>query len=145
MPLPLFRIKKVKIVTLADYLSKIRDQLNLDIKTVSLLTQIKQKYIENLEAGNYKDLPAEVYIKGFLKSLARLYNLEEQVLIEQFEKEQGFADKPAVPLQKEADKKRFSFTPRTILIGTTVLVALAAMFYIFVQVRSVLAKSRLLI
>ena len=87
----LFKSKIVKIDTLGDYLKKIREKLNMDIKTVSILAQIKPIYLENLEAGAFDKLPADVYIRGFLKNLSQLYHIEEQALIEQFEKEHGFA------------------------------------------------------
>src|SRR5258708_33484477 len=85
----LFKIKQVKIDTLGEYLLHVREQLNLVIKTVSILAQIKPKYLELLEAGPYQQLPADVYILGFLKSLANIYHIEEQMLIDQYEQEQG--------------------------------------------------------
>src|SRR3954465_2973918 len=91
MSQPLFKTKNVKIDTLADYLKQIRQKLNLDINTVSLLTQIKPVYLEYLEVGSYDKLPADVYIRGFLKNLSQIYRIDEKTLIEQFEKEHGFA------------------------------------------------------
>lgn len=137
----LFKSKPVKITTLAEYLKQIRTQLNLDIKTVSLLAQIKQIYLENLEAGNFKALPAEVYIRGFLKSLAAIYTVSEKQLIEQFEKEYGFEVK-GVPIE---DKKelRIKFTPKTIILIISIVLVLGALGYIGSQLRSVLAPPYL--
>ena len=73
MSTTLFKTKAVKIDTLGEYLAQIRNQLNLDLKTVSLLTQIKPSYIEHLEIGEYHSLPADVYIRGFLKNFSTLY------------------------------------------------------------------------
>ncbi len=139
MPKPLFQTKTVKIDTLGEYLAQIREQLNLDIKTVSMLTQIKPSYIEKLEAGSYETLPADVYIRGFLKSLAQFYRIKEQILIDQYEKERGF-EAPKKIIKKSW---QFSFTPRNIVIGVSLVVALGAFAYVGNQIRSVLAPPSL--
>jgi hypothetical protein len=141
MPTPaLFKTKEVKIDTLGEYLSQVRAQLNLDIKTVSILTQIKSSYLEKLEAADYASLPADVYIRGFLKSLAVFYHLKEQVLIDQYEKERGV--EALAPMIK-TEQSKISLTPRKLIVGFSVLIALAAVIYIFIQIRSVLAPPYL--
>lgn len=131
----LFKTKAVKIDTLGDYLAQIRSQLNLDIKTVSTLTQIKPTYLQQLESGEYSALPADVYIRGFLKSLAKFYRLKEQVLIDQYEKER-IVESAVRPIQM---KSKFFLNPKTIIIGASLIVALVAFGYIVTQIRSVLA------
>ena len=133
----LFKTKQVKIDTLGEYLALVRNKLNMDIKTVSLLTQIKPIYLENLEAGNYKQLPAEVYVRGFLKSLSNLYHIEEQVLIEQYEKEHGFEPKETVTATKRSS--RVNINPRTAIILLTTVLVLLLSGYVGAQVKSILA------
>jgi cytoskeleton protein RodZ len=133
---PLFKTKQVKIDTLGEYLQQIRKQLNLDIKTVSILAQIKPSYLELLEAGAFHQLPADVYIRGFLKSLADFYHIQEQVLIDQYEKERGF--EPTSPVLQSRKENWLSLTPRTIILGFSLLVALVAIIYIGLEIRSVL-------
>lgn len=138
----LFKIKAVKIDTLGEYLAQVRAQLNLDLKTVSLLTQIKPSYIEYLESGKFEALPVDVYIRGFLKSLANLYRIKEQILIDQYEKERGFE-----VVQHVAKKRKFklSLTPRTMILGVSLLVALIALGYIVNEIGSVLAPPYLIL
>jgi cytoskeletal protein RodZ len=138
---PLFKTKPIKIDTLGEYLQQVRKQLNLDIRTVSILAQIKPVYIEGLEAGAYTKLPADVYIRGFLKSLADFYRIKEQILIDQYEKERGFETAPTVINKQLAP--RLSLTPRTIIIGSSFLVALIAVVYVGLEVRSVLVPPYL--
>jgi cytoskeletal protein RodZ len=141
MPEALFKSKNVKIDTLGDYLKKIRAKLNMDIKTVSLLTQIKPGYLESLETGAYDKLPADVYIRGFLKNLSSLYHLDEQVLVEQFEKEHGFAE--AHTKRAALNMPQVKFTPKTIILGISLFVFLAALVYVVSEIRSVLAPPKL--
>lgn len=133
----LFKTKQIKIETLGGYLQQVRDQLNFDLKTVSILTQIKPQYLESLESGKWDDLPSDVYIRGFVKSLARVYNLPEDALIEQYEKEHGFTPK-ARPRQIHT-KTKISFTPRTIIVLVSLGIGLLAAGYVANQIRSVLA------
>jgi hypothetical protein len=135
-PDPLFVTKAIKIDTLGDYLLKIREQLNFDIKTISILTQIKPKYLESLEKGKWDDLPSDVYIRGFIKSLARVYNLEEQTLIEQYEKEHGFTPKARPKIET---KTKLNFTPKTIIVLVSLFLGVLAVGYVANQIRSVLA------
>lgn len=133
----LFKKKEVKIDTLGEYLTSVRKQLNLDIKTVSLLAQIKPGFLEDLESGNYKDLPGDVYIRGFLKSLAEFYRIKEKVLIDQYDKERGFPIEASIRVK--IIKRKIVFTPKTVVIGLSVILLLAAVTYVGSQIRSVLA------
>lgn len=144
MPEALFKTKAVKIDTLGEYLASVRNQLNLDIKTVSLMTQIKPSYLELLEAGDYQSLPADVYVRGFLKSLAVNYRIKESVLVDQYEKEIGIG---IIPMTKPevSKEQKFSLTPRKIVIGTSILLALLAIVYVGKQIRSVLAPPYLVV
>jgi hypothetical protein len=133
----LFKTKQIKIETLGGYLRQIRDQLNFDLKTVSILTQIKPQYLESLESGKWEELPSDVYIRGFVKSLAHVYNLPEDALIEQYEKEHGFT--PNARPQRVQTKRKINFTPRTIIVLVSLGVGLLAAGYVANQIRSVLA------
>lgn len=138
----LFKTKPVHIDTLGDFLASYRKKLNLDVKTVSMLTQIKPTYIENLEAGNYILLPAEVYIKGFLKQLAEVYHLPEDALVEQFQKEHGFKDlRPQPP--KLGNRLNLKINPKSLVATATIVLALLAFSYVVSQIRSVLAPPML--
>ncbi len=139
----LFKSKPIKIDTLGDYLKQIREKLNLDIKTVSLLTQIKPGFLENLEAGKYDKLPADVYIRGFIKNLSQVYRIEEKVLVEQFEKEHGFSSEYAS--RAKLYPRQLLLTPRTIFVIATIIIFLGAFGYVASQISSVLTPPKLVI
>jgi hypothetical protein len=133
-----FASRSIPLDTLGNYLYKVREQLGLDIKTVSILTQIKQNYLESLEKGDWDALPSDVYIRGFVKTLARVYNLDEQALVEQYEKEHGFTPKTR-PVTPTKTKTNLNFTPKTIIVLVSLLLGLFAIGYVANQIRSVLA------
>jgi cytoskeleton protein RodZ len=141
MAVPIFKTKEVKIDTLGEYLVSVRKQLNLEVKTVSLLTQIRLSYLEALESGDFEKMPAEVYVRGFLKSLADFYHIKEKVLIDQYEKERGFeSDKP---VKAKPINIQWSLTPKTIIFGISGVIGLFAIIYVGFQIRSVLASPLL--
>lgn len=141
MPAPLFKTKQIKIQTLGEYLAECRVKLNLDLKTLSMLTQIKPEYLENMENSRWDRLPSEVYIKGFLRRLAEFYHFSENLLLKQYDKERSFELKEP----KTARQKRLSLTltPKTLILATGILVVLAAVSYVFFQIRSVTAAPLL--
>lgn len=139
---PLFKTKPVHIETLGDFLAASRKKLNLDTKTVSLLTQIKPAYLDSLEAGSWTKLPSEVYVKGFLKQLASVYGLIENDLVVQFEKERGY-EPPAAPQRVGWLKPQININPRTMVVTAGCILVLLTVGYIASQIRSVLAPPLL--
>jgi len=85
----LFETKKIQIETLSEYLAEVRKNLNLTLKEVSDKTGIKPQFLQSLESGDFKVLPADVYVLGFLRQLAQLYSVEAESLINQYKKEKG--------------------------------------------------------
>jgi cytoskeletal protein RodZ len=139
----LFKTKQVKIDTLGKYLREVREKLNLDIKTVSMLTQIKPVYLEHLEANEYDKLPADVYIRGFIKNLSQLYRVDEQALVEQFEKEHGFTN--AHERRAILHPQKVWLTPRMLILIISGILFLGAFIYIATQISSVLTPPKLTI
>jgi flagellar biosynthesis protein FlhG len=63
-------------------LKKIRERMDIDLKTISTETKINTKILEWIEEEALEKLPASVYLKGFLKAYAQALNLEPQKMIE---------------------------------------------------------------
>lgn len=143
MPQSLFKSKAIQIETLSDFLKKQRQQLNLDIKTLGLITQIKPEYLEALEIGEMDKLPAPVYIKGFLKTLSLVYHLPDNFLVESYEKEYELL--LPVPKQSKKSQSQFTFNPKNFIISISALSAMLATAYVFGQVRSVIAPPKLVL
>lgn len=58
------------------FLKTIRERRSLSIEDVSRITKIPLRFLKAIEAENQKDLPAKVYVQGFIKNLAVLYKLD---------------------------------------------------------------------
>ncbi len=135
-----FQTKPIKTRTLGEYLCSLREHLGLSIAEISKIAKIPPKYISNLEQGEYTELPATVYIKGFLKTLSEFYHVEHRGLLDLFDQEKKLSDQlDTTPDDAKSRTKipRFVFSPRTLAISGAALLGLASIGYLYFQLSSV--------
>ena len=65
-------------------LKQIRERMGVDLKTVSAETKISLKMLQWIEEENAEQLPALVYLKGFLKGYAQCLGLDPKKVIEDY-------------------------------------------------------------
>src|SRR5690606_40438881 len=69
---------------LAAWLRAGRDRRNLTIEDVAKITKIQPRILEKLESGSFDGLPAEVFVKGFVRSFAKCVGLDESEAIDRY-------------------------------------------------------------
>jgi flagellar biosynthesis protein FlhG len=74
-------------------LKQIREKMGVDLKTISMETRISLKILEGIEEENVGQLPAQVYLKGFLKGYAQCLGLDPKKVIEDYLNSLGPAKK----------------------------------------------------
>ena len=137
-----FERKKIQIDTLGEYLSEIRQRLNLSIKEVSVTTGISEKFIESLEKGDFCKLPADVYAMGFLKQLSLTYHISLGQLIEQYKKEKSIykhlqkAENSVAQSKASKVFSRIVITPKILSLSGGLFFIGITIFYIVWQVVS---------
>ena len=65
-------------------LKSARLESGLSLEQVESVTQIRGKYLEALEAGDFGHLPQQVYVLAYLRKLCRLYGIsakDEEILV----------------------------------------------------------------
>jgi hypothetical protein len=67
-----------------DLLRQIREARGLSLDQMANTTKIAIYYIRNLEFEEYEDLPAKVYVKGYLKQIAKLLKLDAEPLVKSY-------------------------------------------------------------
>jgi cytoskeleton protein RodZ len=84
-------------------LAQARKEQNLTIKQVASKIHIRQRYLIDIEEGLLSDLPGRVYILGFIRTYARLLNLDGEELIRRVsmiphlsQKDQGHLPSPVL-------------------------------------------------
>ncbi|MEK9151468.1 MAG: RodZ domain-containing protein [Patescibacteria group bacterium] len=146
-----FTRKKVESLTLGEKLKKLRSDFRMSLSEISKATRIQVKYLEYLENGQYEKLPADVYVRGFLRSYARYLNIDESALIKLYERERNIQ----ANLGREVSKKTFNvknlnvsslvITPRSVAIVMICLLVGGAFFYLYREFRSFAGVPRLVI
>src|ERR1044071_4421039 len=64
-------------MSLALWLRAGRTHRGMSLDDVARITKIQPRILERLEAGNLDGLPAEVFVRGFVRSFARCVGLDE--------------------------------------------------------------------
>ncbi|HAU30775.1 MAG TPA: hypothetical protein DCW46_00460 [Desulfotomaculum sp.] len=77
----------VGLLEIGETLRKTREARGLSLEDVAQLTKINLRYIKAIENDSFDALPGGVYTRGFLRSYARLLDLDHRELLSEFEKQ----------------------------------------------------------
>ena len=79
--------------TVPEQLRHGREALKLDVHQVAEATKLKTDQVRALEQGNYDYFSAPVYVRGSLRTYARLLKLDSVKLAEQLDEEMASSEK----------------------------------------------------
>ena len=71
-------------VSLASWLRAGRTQRGMTLEDVSRVTKIQLRLLERLESGRPEGLPAEVFVRGFVRSFAKCVGLDEDEALRRY-------------------------------------------------------------
>lgn len=146
-----FTRKNVRTKTLGEKLRSIRNERRISLGEVSRSTRIQMKYLESLEAGEYEKLPADVYVKGFLRGYAEFFGIDEKNLIRLYEKEKGIKINLERPNEDKIAKREtinispFLITPKVISATLGLLLLFGGFFYLYEEFGSFTNVPKLII
>lgn len=88
--------------TFCGHLVGAREKSGKSLDEIASVTRIPMRSLERIEAGEFEKLPADVFVRGFLRSYARCVDLDEEDTLRRYA-ECGMASAPvAAPLAGEA-------------------------------------------
>ena len=108
---------------LGDLLRETREAQGLSLEQVEQTTKIRYKLLNALEQEAYEELPAPVFVKGFLRNYALLLELDVHQVLQLYHEAVGDADAPyelhalREPLEREPSRA-------PVVLGILSLVAL---------------------
>jgi cytoskeletal protein RodZ len=146
-----FTKKNVRTLTLGEKLRNLRSERRISLNDVSRNTKIQLKYLEYLEEGNYKKLPVDVYVKGFLRSYGEFLGVDEKILIRLYEKEKGIKINLEKANGDNSEKKEainmapFLITPKIITIVIGLLITSGLFFYLYTELGNFANTPKLII
>lgn len=65
-------------------LRKVRESQGIDLAEISTSTKITAAHLTALEEERYDELPAEVYVRGFVQQLARQLKLDPAQVVKTY-------------------------------------------------------------
>ena len=115
---------------LGQLLREARERKGVSLEQVEEATRIRQKFLQALEEGNFGALPAETYVKGFLRTYATYLELDPEELMALYEgrEDEGKAALPQSSFFQPMDISIAAppwLTP-DLVIGALLIVALLA-------------------
>jgi cytoskeletal protein RodZ len=81
-------------------LRRARERCGKTIEEIAAVTRISASHIRNIEIDNYRALPAEVFIRGFLRNCAKEIDLDPEDLVEQYRLHVGSEPVPVHPVDE---------------------------------------------
>jgi len=134
--------------TLSQRLKKARESSGFSLKKFAEISKIQLGYLEQLEEGRYKKLPAFVYIRGFLKKYCQILNLPPDEILGQIQNEfKAISSKNEKEILKlpSLSSPKIIITPKRIRWAVIAIIFLAILSYLVYQLDYLIAPPRLVL
>lgn len=148
-----FKTKEIKgTKTVAQRLKSARKKLEFNLEDAEKTTNIRLKYLEAFENGNFAVFPSEVYALGFLRRYCDFLNLNVEAIATQYKIERNAANslipeqkKDSFSPQSSAPRFDISITPKTLAIIAVTIIVASLLVYIWWSVQKFSAPPKLII
>ncbi len=115
--------------TVGAELAEARQLQGLDLHTIAEELRIRYDYLEALEEGRVDDLPAPVYVVGFLRNYAGYLDLEVEDCVSRFKAEvSNFGAKPKLAFPSPAEDGRLPTRPLLVVAAMLAVAAYAGWY-----------------
>ncbi len=114
-----------------------RERKGVDLYRAERDTKIRVRYLAALERGDYRELPGNVYTKGFLRNYALYLGLDPDDVLLQWRRERGDPREPqaviTVPRPIATPRKGLTFSPSLVVFALLTVAVLGFAAYLGVQ------------
>jgi cytoskeletal protein RodZ len=120
--------------SVGQYLKRHREARRMSLEEVARATRVPMASMERIEAGQFDELPGEVFVRGFLKSYARAVEVPSDEVLARYTASRRMAWVTPLPLstpQKPARGGRFG-----------VAIAFVLLLFLFALALSIVLKPR---
>jgi cytoskeletal protein RodZ len=128
----------IRFVALPERLYAARERKGVDLYRAERDTKIRARYLAALERGEYKELPGDVYTKGFLRNYALYLGLDPEEVVGQWRRERGDEKAPrpvlTVPRPIAQPRPGLQFSTGIVVAALLTIVILAVGVWLTVQV-----------
>jgi cytoskeleton protein RodZ len=132
--------------SLSEQLKEVRRTGKLTFEQIAIETKIPKKYLRALEEGKYEELPAEVYVRGFLENYASYLGFPQDEVLTQYRRERGVSGRKAPSLdlpKRSVEQPKLTITPRTLGLTTAAVLLLTVVGYLITQITGFASPPKL--
>jgi cytoskeletal protein RodZ len=128
-----------RLAPLPERLYAARERKGVDLYRAERDTKIRARYLAALERGEYRELPGDVYTKGFLRNYALYLGLDPEEVVGQWRRERG--DAPAqktvltVPRPIAQPRAGLQFSPGIVVAALLTILIAGVAVWLGVQVQ----------
>ncbi len=145
-----FTRKKIQSLTLGEKLRKLRGDTHVPLTEVARSTRIRVRYLEYLENGEYEKLPADVYVRGFLRNYARFLGVDETILMKLYEQERNIQKNLGNTTEAKTSAfnlpvPSFVITSKTVTLSVVALLTIGIFGYLYQEFTRFAAEPELVI
>lgn len=145
-----FRFRKIKSQPLlGQKLLRARKKMGADLEQVEAEIKVRAKYLRALEEGDYRALPTNVYVKGFLQNYTKYLGLDFVEIYDLYLKEGkvcGMNTENQLSISSnKVNERAIVITPRSLIWPSIALVVILIVGYVFYQVTGFASAPKLLI
>jgi len=115
------------VFDIGNSLREARVRQGLDLNRVEADTKIRAKYLQALEEENFEILPAETYVKGFLRTYANYLRLDGQLYVDEFNSRFATYDEPIVSQPRARRSRSRPVESNFVAVGLAGIVAVTVL------------------
>lgn len=94
------------MASVGQFLRDKREQRGMSVAEIARATRVPMSSVERIEADQFDELPAEVFVRGFLKSYARAVGVTEDEVLARYTSSRRTAWATPLPLSSTAKPAR---------------------------------------
>ena len=115
-----------------------RERKGVDLYRAERDTKIRARYLAALERGEYRELPGDVYTKGFLRNYALYLGLDPEEIVGQWRRERGDTApaKPVITVPQPIAQPRpgLQFSPGVVVAALLTILIVGVGVWLGIQV-----------
>jgi len=121
-------MEKKRSTSFGEYLKTVRLEKGIRLSDISGQTRISKDTLEALEDDDHERLPAEVFVKGFIRAYARVVGADGDVAVQRYIENRPLVDESIRFKPDETEDRSPTGTRRLIFLGIFIVIAAAAVF-----------------
>jgi cytoskeleton protein RodZ len=119
------------VFEIGNSLREARLRQGLDLARAEDETKVRAKYLQALEDERFEILPAETYVKGFLRTYAEYLGLDGQVYIDEFNSRFASSEDPPVASPPPRRQRQRASESSFVVVALAGIVAVAVLVVAF--------------